>query len=138
MPMMSTRVLDQLFMHKSPIGKQCDNHPFWNERTHLLEHWLIVCKTDLRAGAKERPPCQRNGSSTINKRNANEHKGSQGGGIQGDIQVHVSRPILENCLHKRFIPFVWINSSVMEEAGKPAYPTGSILCATFQDFTPCL
>jgi hypothetical protein len=45
MPVMVMCVQEQFFLHKSPIGKQCDNHPLWDESTYLIEHWLVVGKT---------------------------------------------------------------------------------------------
>src|SRR6476660_5624329 len=81
-------------------------------------------------------PGQRDGTSAIDQRGADQDKRREDRGIERHIQVRAAGPITQGSLEQWPIPLVRPNSWVVQEAGKAPNSTGSVLGATVHDFGP--
>src|SRR6266851_10228953 len=100
-------------MDKAAIRKQGDRPVRWHYRTYLIEHSLVVFKTDLCPFMAQGSPGERNGPTTIHEGGTNQNKGREGSRIQGYIQATIEGPIDESDLQEGQIPLRWRDSGMM-------------------------
>src|SRR5947199_8799425 len=97
---------------------------------HLFQNGLIVFKTDLGALAVHRPPCQWNGTTTIDKGGTDQDKGKECCCIQGNEEALAHWPVNESSLQQGLIPLRRRNGRMMQPTRKPAYSACGVLCTT--------
>jgi hypothetical protein len=81
-------------------------------------------------------PGERDGPPAIDQRGANQDKGPQYGGIEGDIPLGLRPLSTQGRFQERRIPVGRVNGGMREPAGKPPHSAGGIGCTPISDFDP--
>ncbi len=66
-PLLLTQIVNQLLMHEAAICKKGDHFARWHDGIHLVEHQLVVFKTNLGTSMTQCWPSERNSATTIHE-----------------------------------------------------------------------